>query len=454
MELNEILQVALKGGASDIHLKAGLPPMFRVDGSLVPLKDARRLPPEEIARMAVGIMSDHQKERFKQTNEVDLAYGVPGLGRFRVNVFQQRGTHRGGAPRHSVQDPDHRPADAAQGAREDRRRRARAGPRHRHHRLRQVDFPRGDDRPHQRQRDLPHHDHRGPDRVPDPGQALGGEPARGGRRHHVVRPGLEERAAPGSRRDPRRRNARLGDHRDRAHRGRDRPPGDEHPAHPGRHRDHQPRHLGLPALPAEAGAHAAGRGLARGHQPAARAEGRRPRPRGGGGDPDRHHPRARDGRGQGPHQGDPRRDRPRAPDLRDADLRPVADGPLETVRSSPTTRPCGRPPTATTSRCASAASPPPPTANGTTSRASPTRGLRLQQRRLPDQRRSPCPRCPAPLPRRRSRRSPSPRPRSARRRALRPPPRPRPSPSPPGRSRAARTTTSRSSASSSSGAGT
>ena len=39
MELNEILQIALRGGASDIHLKAGLPPMFRVDGSLVPLKD-------------------------------------------------------------------------------------------------------------------------------------------------------------------------------------------------------------------------------------------------------------------------------------------------------------------------------------------------------------------------------------------------------------------------------
>ena len=92
MELNEILQVALKAGASDIHLKAGLPPMFRVDGSLVPLKDARRLPPEEIARMALGIMNDFQREKYKQTNEVDLAYGVPGLGRFRVNVFQQRGT--------------------------------------------------------------------------------------------------------------------------------------------------------------------------------------------------------------------------------------------------------------------------------------------------------------------------------------------------------------------------
>src|SRR5262249_19073650 len=72
--------------------KAGLPPVFRVDGSLVPLKDSRRLAPEEIARMVFGIMSDFQKEKFKSTNECDLAYGVPGLGRFRVNAFQQRGT--------------------------------------------------------------------------------------------------------------------------------------------------------------------------------------------------------------------------------------------------------------------------------------------------------------------------------------------------------------------------
>jgi twitching motility protein PilT len=92
MELNDILTVAIKGGASDIHLKAGLPPMFRVDGSLVPLKDAQRLAPEEVARMAASIMSNLQKEKFKDENEIDLAYGVPGLGRFRVNVFQQRGS--------------------------------------------------------------------------------------------------------------------------------------------------------------------------------------------------------------------------------------------------------------------------------------------------------------------------------------------------------------------------
>ena len=92
MELNEILQVALRGGASDIHLKAGLPPMFRIDGSLLPLKGAARLGAEELSQMAFGLMNEFQQERFRSTNELDLAYGVPGLGRFRVNVFQQRGS--------------------------------------------------------------------------------------------------------------------------------------------------------------------------------------------------------------------------------------------------------------------------------------------------------------------------------------------------------------------------
>ncbi|MEL6187586.1 MAG: type IV pilus twitching motility protein PilT [Myxococcota bacterium] len=92
MELNEVLGVAIKGGASDIHLKSGLPPMFRMNGRLVPYKDAARISPEEMSRMAVSIMNNFQRERFKQFNELDMAYGVPGLGRFRVNIFQQRGT--------------------------------------------------------------------------------------------------------------------------------------------------------------------------------------------------------------------------------------------------------------------------------------------------------------------------------------------------------------------------
>ncbi len=92
IQLDDILKVALKGGASDIHLKSGLPPMFRVDGALVPLKNGERILPDEMQKLALSIMNPVQKARFEEYREADLAYGIPGLGRFRVNVFQQRGT--------------------------------------------------------------------------------------------------------------------------------------------------------------------------------------------------------------------------------------------------------------------------------------------------------------------------------------------------------------------------
>jgi twitching motility protein PilT len=91
-DLHEILRVAVKGGASDVHLKVGLPPMFRVNGSLRPLREAERLSPETLSRVATNIMTTAQKERFKKQLDVDLAYGVPGVGRFRVNIFLQRGS--------------------------------------------------------------------------------------------------------------------------------------------------------------------------------------------------------------------------------------------------------------------------------------------------------------------------------------------------------------------------
>jgi twitching motility protein PilT len=92
VDLNEILKIALKGGASDIHLKIGLPPMFRLDGALVPLKNGERLTLEGIQAMSAQIMNPVQQQRFEETREVDLAYGIAGLGRFRVNAFQQRGS--------------------------------------------------------------------------------------------------------------------------------------------------------------------------------------------------------------------------------------------------------------------------------------------------------------------------------------------------------------------------
>jgi len=91
-DLNEILGTAMKAGSSDIHIKAGLPPIFRIDGELYPYKEAPRLSPDVVNKMAFGIMTKAQQDKFKDAGEVDLAYGVPGLGRFRVNIFQQRGT--------------------------------------------------------------------------------------------------------------------------------------------------------------------------------------------------------------------------------------------------------------------------------------------------------------------------------------------------------------------------
>ncbi|WP_303720577.1 type IV pilus twitching motility protein PilT [Malonomonas rubra] len=90
MNLNDILGMALKANSSDIHLKAGLPPVFRIDGDLRPLPKAPHLSAESVSDMCLAIMNEKQRRTFEEKNEVDLAYGIPGLGRFRVNVFSQR----------------------------------------------------------------------------------------------------------------------------------------------------------------------------------------------------------------------------------------------------------------------------------------------------------------------------------------------------------------------------
>ncbi|QWV96957.1 PilT/PilU family type 4a pilus ATPase [Geomonas nitrogeniifigens] len=92
MQLNEILGIAMKAKGSDIHLKAGLPPIVRIDGSLRAIPNAERLSSEAVRNMAFSIMNERQKRIFEENYEVDLSYGVPGLGRFRVNAFAQRGT--------------------------------------------------------------------------------------------------------------------------------------------------------------------------------------------------------------------------------------------------------------------------------------------------------------------------------------------------------------------------
>jgi twitching motility protein PilT len=92
MKLDDLLRTAVARGASDLHLKVGAYPMMRLRGALVPLNEDKRLDNDDAQAMGTAVMSPAQRERFKETQEVDLAYSVAGLGRFRCNVFQQRGT--------------------------------------------------------------------------------------------------------------------------------------------------------------------------------------------------------------------------------------------------------------------------------------------------------------------------------------------------------------------------
>ena len=93
MHVNDLLKSAVESGASDLHIKVGSYPMMRVRGSLVPVNEDKRLAHEDVIAMSAAVLeSKAHVEKFKDAQEVDLAYSVPGLGRFRVNVFQQRGT--------------------------------------------------------------------------------------------------------------------------------------------------------------------------------------------------------------------------------------------------------------------------------------------------------------------------------------------------------------------------
>ncbi len=92
LHINDLLKICTDRGASDLHLKVGSHPVIRVDGKLLPLTEQKRLMQEDTIAMAFSIMSARQKQKFKDNFELDMAYSVPGLGRFRCSVFQQRGT--------------------------------------------------------------------------------------------------------------------------------------------------------------------------------------------------------------------------------------------------------------------------------------------------------------------------------------------------------------------------
>ena len=92
INIDDILKAAVRVGASDIHIGTGRHPIFRVEGKLMPVKNAPKLTVDDVKSMAYSMMNPAQREKFEDLFEMDLAYSISGLSRFRVNIFQQRGS--------------------------------------------------------------------------------------------------------------------------------------------------------------------------------------------------------------------------------------------------------------------------------------------------------------------------------------------------------------------------
>ena len=90
VSLRKLLEDMVQKRASDLHVTAGVPPEFRIDGAITP-SEYEVLTPEVTAQLAYSVMSDEQRKRFESTKELDFSFGIKGLSRFRGNVFLQRG---------------------------------------------------------------------------------------------------------------------------------------------------------------------------------------------------------------------------------------------------------------------------------------------------------------------------------------------------------------------------
>lgn len=91
-KIDDLLRLMVEKKASDLHLRAGLRPVFRINEELIPCEEYESLSVEETERMALSLMTEEQKNVFAHDHELDVAYSVSGLARFRLNIFYQRGT--------------------------------------------------------------------------------------------------------------------------------------------------------------------------------------------------------------------------------------------------------------------------------------------------------------------------------------------------------------------------
>ena len=186
---------------SDLHCKVGSPPRVRIDGTLRKLQ-APVLTPADTEQMLSEVLRPDLQEQFARTNEVDFAYSVSGVGRFRVNAMRSADRSAsccGGCRARSPFEELGLPPVVGE-LREPARPRAR----HRPDRVRQDDDARRDDRLHQRDARRAHRHDRGSRSRSCTRTSRDGQPARGRHRHRRLLRRAAGRDAPGPRRDPRR----------------------------------------------------------------------------------------------------------------------------------------------------------------------------------------------------------------------------------------------------------
>ena len=254
--LKQLLYTMVEKGASDIHLTAASAPVLRIDGHMIPLK-LPPLKPEQVKQLVYEEISEEQKIKFERSNNLDFSLGVPGLSRFRGNLFMQRGSI--GAVFRQI--PFKIRAFEDLGLPPIVRELA-----HKARGLVLVTGATGSGKSTtlatiidliQHRAALPHPYHRRPDRVRAPAQDVRREPARGRERLRQLQGGAQVRAPTRPRRRAHRRNARSGDRRGCAHHRRDGPSRVRHTSHQHGGDHHQPHHRRVPAAPATTGARTA-----------------------------------------------------------------------------------------------------------------------------------------------------------------------------------------------------
>ena len=92
IDFADVLTTMVDSRASDVHLTPGFPPALRVRGRIVPMDDYPKLTPQDTREIVYSILNDSQRKRFENQQQLDFAYAIPGVARFRVNCFFQRGS--------------------------------------------------------------------------------------------------------------------------------------------------------------------------------------------------------------------------------------------------------------------------------------------------------------------------------------------------------------------------